>query len=128
MTPGVVLGGGGIAGVAWEAGIVIGLRRAGGSIVGRGDRRYLGRVDRRPEADVSDIECFIAQAKIILPVLGSQHPPLAAWPTGLILTAQMDMDGELGPIRVGADAANSYGHPLSADQHHLCRDRPGAQA
>jgi NTE family protein len=29
MTPGVVLGGGGIAGVAWEAGIVIGLRRAG---------------------------------------------------------------------------------------------------
>jgi NTE family protein len=29
MTRGVVLGGGGIAGVAWEAGIVIGLRRAG---------------------------------------------------------------------------------------------------
>jgi len=29
MTSGVVLGGGGIAGVAWEAGIVIGLRRAG---------------------------------------------------------------------------------------------------
>jgi NTE family protein len=29
MTSGVVLGGGGIAGVAWEAGIVIGLRRVG---------------------------------------------------------------------------------------------------
>jgi NTE family protein len=29
MSRGVVLGGGGIAGVAWEAGIVIGLRRAG---------------------------------------------------------------------------------------------------
>jgi NTE family protein len=29
MTSGVVFGGGGIAGVAWEAGIVIGLRRAG---------------------------------------------------------------------------------------------------
>ena len=29
MTLGVVLGGGGIAGVGWEAGIVIGLRRAG---------------------------------------------------------------------------------------------------
>src|SRR5215471_14410608 len=29
MRRGVVLGGGGIAGVAWEAGIVIGLRRAG---------------------------------------------------------------------------------------------------
>jgi NTE family protein len=29
MTLGVVLGGGGVAGVAWEAGIVIGLRRAG---------------------------------------------------------------------------------------------------
>jgi NTE family protein len=29
MTSGAVLGGGGIAGVAWEAGIVIGLRRAG---------------------------------------------------------------------------------------------------
>lgn len=29
MTSGVVLGGGGIAGVAWEAGVVIGLRRAG---------------------------------------------------------------------------------------------------
>jgi NTE family protein len=29
MTAGVVLGGGGIAGVAWEAGIVIGLRQAG---------------------------------------------------------------------------------------------------
>src|SRR5690349_17460366 len=29
MTRAVVLGGGGIAGVAWEAGIVIGLRRAG---------------------------------------------------------------------------------------------------
>ena len=29
MTRGAVLGGGGIAGVAWEAGIVIGLRRAG---------------------------------------------------------------------------------------------------
>src|SRR5215469_11191498 len=29
MTRGVVLGGGGIAGVAWEAGIAIGLRRAG---------------------------------------------------------------------------------------------------
>jgi NTE family protein len=29
MTAGVVLGGGGIAGIAWEAGIVIGLRRAG---------------------------------------------------------------------------------------------------
>jgi NTE family protein len=29
MTRGVVLGGGGIAGVAWEAGVVLGLRRAG---------------------------------------------------------------------------------------------------
>jgi NTE family protein len=29
MRRGVVLGGGGMAGVAWEAGIVIGLRRAG---------------------------------------------------------------------------------------------------
>ena len=29
MTRGVVLGGGGVAGVAWEAGIVLGLRRAG---------------------------------------------------------------------------------------------------
>jgi hypothetical protein len=35
------------------------------------------------------------------------------------------MDGELEPVRVGADTAHGYGHPLSADQHHLSRDRRG---
>ena len=34
-----------------------------------------------PEADVSDMEYFIAQVKIILPVLGGQHPacPSDCW-------------------------------------------------
>lgn len=45
-----------------------------------------------------------------------------ARPTGLILTVQADMNGELEPVRVGADTADGYGHLLSADQQHLCRN------
>ena len=48
-----------------------------------------------------------------------------ASPTGLSLAAQADMEGELEPVRVGADTADGYGHLLSADQHHLGRDRRG---
>jgi hypothetical protein len=71
------------------------------------------------------------EPQLVIVSLGAAPGPVpsegigVAWPTGLILTAQPDMNGELEPGRVGADTADGYGHPLSADQHHLRRDRPG---
>ena len=72
-----------------------------------------------------------AQPQLVVVPRGAAPGPMpfegigVARPAGLSLAAQADMEGELEPVRVGADTADRYSHLLSADQHHLCRDRRG---